>query len=339
MTTDDRRSTADARSSKGDPGVVAGSGAGQRSGSVGAVHHGSVSDGSERAAGARAMSGSVGLSVSIVVPTLNAGSRFEHLCRHLAQVRARYGVEVMVIDSRSTDGTPERARAAGLNVHAIERSSFGHGRTRNLGVRLTTGDVVAFLTQDVLPVTPDWPLRFADALAEPGIAGVYGRQVPRDASTVEMFFVALNYPDERLRFDPRSGHHPRPGRVLFSNAFSAVRRDVATALPFVDYAPVSEDQIWAHQALAAGHTIVYRADAEALHAHHYTIRGLFGRSRTIGRALRLEGIDGGASLGESARFLATEIAYFIRQGHAHRLPQLLPYEFVRWAGFQVGRWV
>jgi rhamnosyltransferase len=334
MGIDDRRSTMDGRSSRGeDSGAASASGARQ---GVGAPGRGPLA---ASAAGARAASRSVGLSVSIVVPTLNAGTGFEHLCRHLARVRTRYGVEVMVIDSDSTDGTPERARAAGLNVYAIEQSSFGHGRTRNLGVRLTSGEVVAFLTQDVLPVTPDWPLRFASALAEPGVAGVYGRQVPRDASTVEMFFVALNYPDERLRFDPRSGHHPRPGRVLFSNAFSAVRRDVATALPFVDYAPVSEDQIWAHQALAAGHAIVYRPDAEALHAHHYTIRGLFGRSRTIGRALRLEGIDGGASLGESARFLATEIAYFVRQGHAHRLPQLLPYEFVRWAGFQAGRWM
>lgn len=309
--TDDRGPTTDVRLPQGrDPGIAAASAAGRRPRAV---------------------------SLSIVVPTLNAGPGFDHLVRHLAQVQARWDVEVMIVDSDSNDGTPERARAAGLSVYAIEKPSFGHGRTRNLGVRLTSGDVVAFLTQDVLPVTPDWPLRFADALAEPGVAGVYGRQVPRDANTMEMFFVALNYPAEPLRLQPRTGHHPRPGRVLFSNAFSAVRRDVARELPFADFAPVSEDQIWAHQALAAGHTIVYRPDAEALHAHRYTMRGLFARSRTIARALRLEGIDGGASMSESARFLATEVAYFVRQGHAHRLVQLLPYEFVRWAGFQVGR--
>ena len=275
---------------------------------------------------------------AVVVPTLDGGETFARLATHLAGLRERYGADVLVIDSESTDGTAERAEEAGLRVHRIERAEFGHGRTRNLGVELTRGEVVCFLTQDVLPVSPDWPLRFADALSDPEVGGVYGRQVPRDATTMEMFFVSMNYPDEPLRFEPRpGGHHPRPGRVLFSNAFSALRREVAEALPFPPGATFSEDQIWAHMALDAGYSIVYRPDAEALHAHHYSLRGLFRRSWLVGRALSGVGIDGGASFGESVRFLATEVGYFVRHGHVHRLPWLLPYEFIRWAGFHVGR--
>ena len=77
-------------------------------------------------------------------------------------------------------------------------------------------------------------------------------------------------------------------------------------------------------------------DAEALHAHRYSTRGLFRRSYLIGRALGAVGRTRGATLGESVRFLADEVRYFVRQGHAHRLPGLLRYEFVRWAGFQAG---
>jgi rhamnosyltransferase len=280
----------------------------------------------------------MGGGISVVVPTLNGGVAFEHLCSHLARLREHRDVDVLVIDSGSRDDTVRHAREAGLRVHSIPSTEFGHGRTRNLGVQLTTGDIICFLTQDVLPCTPDWPERFAAALAEPAVAGVYGRQVPRDAKAMEMFFVALNYPPESLRFTPRAGgHHPRPGRVLFSNAFSAVRRDIIEAVPFADDAQFSEDQMWAHQALAAGYSIVYEPAAEALHAHRYSMSGLFRRSYEVGRALRGHGIDAGATFSESVRFLATEVAYFVRQGHMHRLPQLLPYEFVRWAGFQAGR--
>ena len=276
--------------------------------------------------------------ISVVVPTLNGGEVFGHLCRNLGYLQNRHEIEVLIIDSGSRDDTVGHAGAAGLRVHIIPPDEFGHGRTRNLGVELTSGDIICFLTQDVLPCTPSWPACFAAALADPAVAGVYGRQVPRDATSMEMFFVALNYPAAPLRFDPQpGGHHPRPGRVLFSNAFSAVRRDVVEAIPFAHDARFGEDQMWAHQVLAAGYAIAYEPAAEALHAHRYSLAGLFRRSYEVGRSLRTHGIDGGATVSESIRFLLTEIGYFVRQGHGHRLPQLLPYEFVRWAGFQAGR--
>ena len=203
--------------------------------------------------------------VSIVVPTWNGAPYFRYLARHLAVLRERHGIEVLIIDSGSTDGTDRMAEAAGFRVHRIATAEFGHGRTRNLGVRLTSGSTVCFLTQDVLPVTTDWPLRLDAALRrDPRLAGVYGRQIPRDATTMEMFFVAMNYPAEPLRFDPDpGGHTPRPGRVVFSNAFSAVRRDAIMRIPFVDHVPVSEDQVWAHQVLAAGYSIAYEPAASA----------------------------------------------------------------------------
>jgi hypothetical protein len=154
---------------------------------------------------------------------------------------------------------------------------------------------------------------------------------------MEMFFVALNYPPEGLRFDPQpGGHHPRPGRVLFSNAFSAVRRSDVVAVPFDDV-PVSEDQVWAQQQLARGRSLVYEPRAEALHAHHYTFRGLFQRTFLVGQALRMAGMDRGATFSESLSFLGGELAYFVRQGHTHRIPEVLLYESIRWLGFQAGR--
>lgn len=276
-------------------------------------------------------------SISVVIPTLNGGADFAKLCRHLMLMRARIDLEVLVIDSGSTDRTVEYAEAAGLRVHRIQRSEFGHGKTRNLAVRMTKGDVICLLTQDVLPCTPDWPLKFAEALRDSTAAGVYGRQIPRSATTMEMFFVSLNYPPEPLRFEPQpGGHHPRPGRILFSNAFSAVRRTDFEAVPF-DEVPVSEDQVWAKQQLARGRTLLYEPRAEALHAHRYTVRGLFRRTFLVGQALRMAGMDRGATFAESAAFLGGELAYFVRQGHTHRIPWVLLYEFVRWLGFQVGR--
>lgn len=277
-------------------------------------------------------------SISIIVPTLNGGKQFRHLARHLSQLQRRFDAEILIIDSESDDGTPEVAQHAGLRLHRIKRTEFGHGRTRNLGIRMTSGEVICLLSQDVLPCTPDWPRVFADTLSDPALAGAYGRQVPRDATTMEMFFVSLNYPRDPIRFEPQpGGHHPRPGRIVFSNAFSAIRRTVALQIPFHDHVPVSEDQVWAHHALIKGYALMYQPTAEALHAHRYTLPGLFRRSYLVGQALQMAGIGAGASLSEAFRFLSAELTYFMRQGHTHRVPQLLAYEMVRWMGFHLGR--
>lgn len=68
----------------------------------------------------------------------------------------------------------------------------------------------------------------------------------------------------------------------------------------------------------------------------YTLKGLFRPSYSVGRALQEVGIDGGATLREAIRLHSDEIACFVRQGHVHRLPQLVPYELLRWAGFRIG---
>ena len=87
--------------------------------------------------------------VSVVIPVKDAGPLFE---RVLDGVRSQGPVELVVIDSGSRDRSPELARAAGAEVIEIPPEQFGHGRTRNLGAERSSGDLIAFLTQDAVPV-------------------------------------------------------------------------------------------------------------------------------------------------------------------------------------------
>jgi glycosyltransferase involved in cell wall biosynthesis len=279
------------------------------------------------------------LRLTAVVLTKEGGLLFTHLATHLAWQRERYGIEVLIVDSGSTDGTARCARAHGFRLHTVDAREYGHGRTRNLAARIATGDVVCFLTQDVLPCTPDWPAVFAEHFANDAqVAGVYGRQVPRSAATAEMHFVSANYPPTPRRYDPvPGGHTPALGRVLFSDAFGAVRRSVLLEIPYVDDIPVSEDQVWGKAVTGAGWAILYEPRAEALHGHRYTLRGLFRRSYLIAQAGEPFGLLEKTTFWAGVAHLAREMAFFVRHGHAHWLPWLVCYEFVRWWGLQWGR--
>ena len=58
--------------------------------------------------------------VSLVIPTLNGGARFLEVLDALASQDLEGGFEMLVIDSGSSDGTPERAAVAGARVMRIK---------------------------------------------------------------------------------------------------------------------------------------------------------------------------------------------------------------------------
>src|SRR3954452_19692806 len=96
-------------------------------------------------------------SVSVVVPVKDGALYLQELLEAVLAQReaAPDGLDVLVIDSGSTDGSVAIARAAGVRVLEIDPTTFGHGRTRNLGAEETSGDVIAYLTQDATPL-PGW---------------------------------------------------------------------------------------------------------------------------------------------------------------------------------------
>jgi rhamnosyltransferase len=81
--------------------------------------------------------------VTVAIPVLNGS---EYLDEVLAAVRAqevKADVELLVVDSGSTDGSLEIAERRGARVHEIPKSEFSHGGTRNLMMELAKGERVA----------------------------------------------------------------------------------------------------------------------------------------------------------------------------------------------------
>ena len=280
--------------------------------------------------------------ISVVIPVKNGGA---DLTRCLAGIRAQQideDVEIVVVDSGSTDGSPERARAAGALVHEIPPEEFGHGRTRNVGVSLADGETVVFTSQDAVAQDVDWLARLVAAVRSgPDVAGAYGRQLPHpDARPPERFFLDFLYgPEPRAqRLEP--GAELTFETTLFSNVNAAIPRAILERYRFRDDMTMSEDQEWSRRVLRDGHSLVYEPRAAVRHSHAYTVRSAFRRFFDSGVSAEhayVEGDESRAALRRAgARYAREELVWLWNAGHKRWIPYTAVYELGKFAGLQLG---
>jgi len=279
------------------------------------------------------------LGVSAILPTLNGARTLPALLRALARRRGLELAEIVAIDSGSRDGTRELLAEAGAKLLDLGGVPFGHGSARNRAAGAACGEVLLLLTQDVEPIGDAWLATLLAPLVERRVAGVFGRQVPRDASPEEAFLARINYAGRPRRLTAADVAAFGPGTILFSSAFGAVRRSVWERVPFPDIV-MSEDQAWARAVLGGGagtaSEIVYEPRAEAHHGHRFSLARVFRRNFDSGSSLETLGLARGAWRSGPGH-LTRELRWIASQYGPLAAAHALAYEAVRMAAFQAGR--
>ncbi len=230
--------------------------------------------------------------VSVVIPTLNAGERFHEVLEALASQDLDGGFELLVIDSSSSDGTRAAAHAAGARVVEIPRPSFNHGRTRNEGIALARGELIALLTQDAIPIGRSYLTNLLSAFERPNVDGVYGRQFPRPDCDPLLFHRLQNWSAGRdlPALQVLAPGDPERSRALFAvlppmeryltsafdNVASAVRRSTWERIPFPEKS-FGEDVAWAREVILAGGAIAFVPAASVEHSHRIDLAREFRR--------------------------------------------------------------
>jgi rhamnosyltransferase len=281
--------------------------------------------------------------ISVIVPVRNGGADFRRLLASLDAQQVDRPIELIVVDSSSTDGSAELAREHGARVETIPTAEFTHGGTRNLAAGRASGETLVFTSQDAYAERSDWLARLTAPLDEdPELAGVYGRQLPHhDAHPPERFFLDFLYGERGRTQRARTRSELSMDSALFSNVNAAIRREAWEEFPFADDIIMSEDVEWAVRVLLAGYSLRYEPDAPVRHSHFYTVASAFRRFFDSGVSAERAYLAGGR---RSARVLRRralkygrrEIAWLIREGHARWIPYAAVYELSKFVGLQLG---
>lgn len=225
--------------------------------------------------------------ISLIIPTLNAEKTIRNLLDSLLH-QTLVPDEILIADSQSDDSTLEILNSYPMiRIIPIKRTEFDHGKTRDMVVRLSKGDLILFMTQDAIPADQDSIRNLIQPLKDPKIAVSYGRQLPRPEATLsERLIRTFNYPDVPHVYS--KADIPAHGIKTFfcSDVFAAYQRSIYEKLGGFEY-PIrtNEDMLFAAKAVQNGYSIAYAADARVIHSHNFSFKEEYQRNYIQGYEL------------------------------------------------------
>ncbi|HLG31359.1 MAG TPA: glycosyltransferase [Candidatus Brocadiales bacterium] len=209
--------------------------------------------------------------VSIIIPVYNGEKTLARCLTSLqSQTISRDKYEIIVVDDGSKDGT--RKVAEGFAVTVISQKNQGPAAARNLGVKMSKGDIVLFIDADCA-AAPNWIEEMTKPFSNPDIVGVKGTYKTTQQDLLARF-VQLEYEEkyERMKRFPY---------IDFIDTYSAgFRKDIFqkyggfnTSFPTATV----EDQEFSFRLAKDGHKMVFQPDAFVYHTHQSTLKGYMRR--------------------------------------------------------------
>jgi glycosyltransferase involved in cell wall biosynthesis len=214
---------------------------------------------------------------SIIIRAYNEA---EHIGQLLTGIMAQTvkDVQIILVDSGSTDETLKIANHFPVEVVAIRPEDFTFGRSLNAGIEHATGEFIVMASAHVYPVYPDWLEILLAPFKDEKIGLTYGKQ--RGAS-------ATQFSEHQIfhRWFPDSSTS-RQTTPFCNNANAAIRRTLWQEHPYDETLPGLEDLAWGKWAQENGHFIAYCAEAEVIHVHNESLNGIYNRYRREGMAFK-----------------------------------------------------
>ncbi len=281
-------------------------------------------------------------NVSVILLTMNGMPAVERCLEMLSKQNYLSALEIIHIDSGSTDGTLSVAAKQGIFTYHINQSEFHNSETRNFAVSLAQHEIVVFLSQDSIPMSYDWLSNLIGPFADLEVGGTYGRQIPpENIGALRKYSLSKLYPNVR---------HVRekPGKARltlessrFSNANSAIRVDLCRKFRFHKHAQVAEDHGMCRDILEAGYRIVYEPRAAVEHGHERTVYDELRWAYLNGLSLTNMNILGAFSHRDELKYgfnkVIGEWRYFVSHKMYRIALESVLLNGVRWIGVQLGK--
>ena len=202
--------------------------------------------------------------ISVVIRTLNEEKYLEECLKAIFAQNIDRPLEVIIVDSGSSDSTISIAQKFPVQILTTEKESFSYGKSLNIGCQHAIGEYVVFLSAHAIPINTEWLQELAQGL-DTTTAGVFSKQVPaKDANPLVRRFVSESWKD---------GH-----AIGFSNTSCIIKKRLWERIRFDESLVFAEDIDWAEKIKREGYTIKYNPRSVVYHSHNDSLGRFFKRS-------------------------------------------------------------
>lgn len=227
------------------------------------------------------------MGISIVIRTFNEERFLKYLLNGI-QKQTIKDIEIVLVDSGSTDQTIPIAKNFGAKILEIKPQEFSFGRSLNRGIEAANNEIIVIASAHIFPVFPDWIETLTKPFENPSVALTYGKQrgtskrfekagIPNTTKFSEQEIFNRWFPEAEV-IDQT---HP-----FCNNANASIRKSLWLQHPYDESLTGLEDLAWAKWALAQGYKLAYLPAAEIIHIHNESPRGVYNRYRREAMAFK-----------------------------------------------------
>ena len=211
-------------------------------------------------------------AVSVIMRSFNEAWAIGATIRQLFAQDFTGDIELIVIDSGSTDGSIEIIKAAKpAKLIQIPLGSYIPGVVLNQGAREASHDWLVYLNADATPVGSNWLTELLQpCLDQPRFGAAFSRQIPRPDCT------AVFAHDYDRCFGPQ--RESKNWEHFFSMVSCVTHRSVLEQVPIREDLQYAEDDEWTRRLAEQGFAILYAADSVVMHSHNYPLRQSYKRA-------------------------------------------------------------
>lgn len=215
---------------------------------------------------------------SIIIRCFNEEKHIGRLLEGIQNQTLYNELEVILVDSGSTDATVKIAKGFKVRVVHIQPEDFSFGRAINKGCEVANGQFLFFASAHVYPLYTDWVQKMLNPFKNIKVALVYGKQVGNQQT---------KYSEHQLfkKWFPATSHYDQ-AIPFCNNANAVIRKDLWQLQPYNETLTGLEDLDWASRIQEKGYKIVYEAFAPIVHVHEETPSRIKNRYRREAIALK-----------------------------------------------------